>query len=137
VPCDITKKGNKTEIEFRAADKRLYPIGMRFMHRPGDQADRERLWKLSGRLYPNSPEERGIPTPVRVKIFLITNHQPELVSEEETDPMTFSLDDISISKKVAFPILEPGIYKVEVESLRDCPELVGQKIDLRVTRPKS
>jgi len=148
VPFDITMKGNKAEIEFRASDRRTYPIGMRFKHRPGDSKDRDRVWKLTGsserfKIGANGkavlapPEQPGISTPLRLKIFLIKNQKSELVHEEETEAVgAFSWDDISISKRVGMATLDPGYYKAEIELLRDCPELVGEDIELRVTSPK-
>jgi len=90
----------------------------------------------SGDFIPSDPDKPGIPTPVRLKIFLITDNKSELVYEKETNPPLTSPGGNTLTKNIGYPVLEPGIYKAEIESLRDCPELVGEKIEFEVINPK-
>ena len=157
VPFDITKKGNKAEIMFRLTDdRRSYPFGITFRYKEGDWKDVDRIFKLTGDIptcktdkdgkcernkYGEviyvKPKEPGIPTPVRLKIFLITDNKSELVYEKEIDPALYSGGGSGrIAKGVGNPILEPGIYKAEIESLRNCPELIGEQIEFEIINPK-
>ena len=157
VPFDITKKGNKAEMTFRLTyERRSYPFGISFKYKEGDQIDRARVYKLTGSMVasnkrnrngelerdkngefvPSDPEDSGIPTPVRLKIFLIADNKFELIYEKETNPPLTSPGGGTLTKNIGYPILEPGIYKAEIESLRDCPELIDEKIEFRVINPK-
>ena len=91
----------------------------------------------NGEYVPSDPEQPGIPTPVRLKIFLITDNKSELIYEKETNPPLTSPGGGTLTKNIGYPILKSGIYKAEIESLRDCPELIGEKIEFEVINPKS
>ncbi len=144
VPLDITKKGNKAVVDFRAVYQRGYWITMKFKCNMADRAEYYRVRKITGspdrnrfsadgKRIPAPPEIPGIPIVVRMKIFLIENQHSKLVYQKEVESMgCFSWCDDGISKLVCHPILDPGNYKVEVESLRNYPELVGQEIQLQV-----
>lgn len=157
VPFDITKKGNKAEMMIRLIDeRRSYPFGISFRYKEGDWADVDRVFKLTGdssgcrtdkdgkcernkygEVIYVKPKESGVPTPIRLKIFLITDDKSELIYDKEIDPVRSSgAGSGTITKGVGSPILEPGIYKAEIESLRDCPELIGEKIEFEVINPK-
>ena len=144
-------------MTFRiTGDRRSYPFGITFRYKKGDQIDRARVYKLTGSMVasnkrnkngelerdkrgefvPSDPEESGIPTPVRLKIFLITDNKSELIYEKETNPPLTSPGGDTLTKNIGYPILEPGIYQAEIESLRDSPELIGEKIEFRVINPK-
>jgi len=148
VPFDITKKGNKAEMMFRLTKRWKSLFGISFRYKEGDWEDVDRIFKLTGsqgrfrkdeqgNYIDIPPEKPGIPTPVRLKIFLITDDKSELIYEKEIDPVLSSgAGSGTITKGVGDPTLEPGTYKAEIESLRDCSELIGEKIEFEVINRK-
>jgi hypothetical protein len=73
--------------------------------------------------------DSGIPTPLRFKINVIDNEGEKLLLEQDIPIMGLTSWGSGILDKIfAQVILNPGHYRVSVESLKDAPELVGTKI---------
>lgn len=148
VPFDIAKKGNKAGMMIKIVKDTGCVFGITFKYKEGDQIDRARVWKITGsperfrndaqgNYIPVPPEKPGIPTPVRLKIFLIINDdKSELIYDQKLDPVLGSWGSDTLTKILVDILLKPGIYKAEVESLKDSSELAEEKIEFRVINPK-
>lgn len=147
VPFDITKKGNKAEMTFRLKKDTGCVFGISFKYKEGDRGDKDRVRNLTGtqgrgrhdahgNYFDVPPEKPGIPTPIRLKIFFIIDNQFELIFDQGFEPVLGSWGANTLTKIVKDILLKPGIYKAEIESLRDSPELIGEKIEFEVINPK-
>lgn len=70
----------------------------------------------------------GIPMPVKFKIFAKEKSGYKLIFEIERDTYPDNHD----TKIITGMMLNPGVYKVIVETIKDSPEFIGTDVDLEI-----
>lgn len=127
IPIVIAKAGSKIETDLNIVEHNIYTFSLRFFFRGNDKEDRGRVLKLTGGSELDAsgkPVEPGVPTPVYLKIYAVNpkSQQQQLIYAENLDPhMTKAADD-HFKKGLADIELQPGHYRVSVETLQDAPE---------------
>lgn len=136
LPFEVQMAGSKVETEMRIVERKQYSFALQFSYREGDQEDRTRVRKLVGSYEKDRNGnliDAGIPTPLRFKINIIdaAGERPMLEQEIQVLELT-SWGGDSFGKIFAFVTLDPGHYRVSVESLKDAPEIVGTTITFMI-----
>lgn len=126
---EVQKAGNRVETEMRIVERKQYSFRLKFLYKDNDEGDRVRVKKLVGEDGQFKSGDPGIPTPLRFKISAIdsTGEKP-MLEQEITEMRLTSWGSGSYDKIFAFVTLNPGHYRVSVESLKDAPELVGTTV---------
>lgn len=133
LPFEVQKAGSKVETELEVIEHREYIFSLRFGFKKNDEVDRARVKKLVGDDGQLKNGDPGIPTPLRFKINVIdaTGERP-MLEQEISELRLRSWGGDSFDKHIAYVILEPGHYRISIESLKDAPELVGTPIALGI-----
>lgn len=153
----IQKAGNTMEVKLHVGEENVYQFDLEFMFKESDPADRARVSKLVGDA-PGYIEKKigdtyvsehvfskganqGVPTPVRLKINAIGNNGEMTVFDKEIKDSVLTAEGsggYGFDRRLTWVRLKPGNYRVTIESLRDCPELIGTDMTLSMgIRPKS
>jgi hypothetical protein len=135
LPFEVQKAGNKVETPLKIVKQREYIFSLLFSYKKGDEIDRARVRKLTGGyevVKSGKVMEPGIPTPVKLRVIAIEATGEKLVYEKETDPILTSWGGDSFAKNIAYVVLQPGDYRIRVESLKDAPELAGTFIAIGI-----
>ncbi len=134
-PFEAQKAGAKIEVEFRAREHRGYYFILSFMHKKFDRTESDRIHKLLGREWKNKNGELtipGIPTLLRLRIYEVDAAEEPIFEEDiQTFGITSAGSD-SVDRDIAMVILQPGRYRISVESLKDVPELIGIPVIFRI-----
>ena len=93
--------------------------------------DRARVRELTGGTI--GEQKPGVSTPIDIKISRMVAEKETLVYQNRTDPVLSSWGGDSLDKVIGAVILEPGMYRLQVNSSKDSPELLGTPIFLMVT----
>lgn len=136
MPFSLEKKGNKIDQRIKIIEHRGYTFSLQFHYKENDETDRSRVEKLMGGYEVDRTGkiiEPGIPMPVLLKISTVNLGNEKTVFEKEVDPPLVSWGGDSFGKIIATVILEPGIYVMKVENLKDVPELLGTPTTLEVS----
>ncbi|WP_291987229.1 DUF5625 family protein [Candidatus Accumulibacter sp. ACC007] len=128
-PLDMQKSGDKIDAKFRVVDHREYSLGLEFGFMNDNQEDRERVRKLVGDDGQFINGDPGVPTPLRVKILEIRESGDKPFFEQELQISRLrSWTGNTFVKHIAYVRLNPGNYRVRVESLKDVAELAGMPL---------
>lgn len=131
-PFAVQQAGSRVETEMRIVERKQYSFRLQFSYKEGNQEDRERVRKLVGSYEKDRNGnliDPGIPTPLKFKIYIIDASGERLMLERDIPVLGLtSWGGDSFGKIFAFEILNPGHYRVIVESLKDAPELAGTAI---------
>jgi hypothetical protein len=128
---DLAHADGNIDMRMKIAEHRGYRFHLSFKYRADDQVDRARVRELTGGTV--GDQKPGVPTPVEIKISRIENEQETVVYQNITDPVLSSWGADSLDKVIAAVILEPGIYRLQVRSLKSELKLLGTPIFLMVT----
>lgn len=145
-PFEVQKAGNRIEVEYWAREHRGYHFQLLLGYKKRDAVDAERVGKLAGggaRDKNGKSINPGVPILLRFKIYVIDTAGERLMLEQEISELnTTGAGSGSYYSEIAMVILEPGRYRISVESLKDVPELVGTPVIFSIgidakTRPIS
>jgi len=126
LPFEVQKVGSKVETELRIVKRRQYVFSLQFRFNKNDAADRARVKKLVGEDGQFKNGDPGISTPLRFKISVIDAEGERPMLEQEISELRLrSWGSDCFDKHIDYVMLEPGYYRISVESLKAVPELDG------------
>ena len=129
---EVQKAGNKVETEFRVDKQQYYSFGIELNFKRGDAVDRERVKKLAGdhQIDKNGQlTDPGIKMPLKLIIRAVDNSEERIIFDKEIlEQKLWENRSSSFVKLIDSEILQPGRYRISVESLKDLPELIGTPI---------
>ena len=137
LPFAVEKAGNKVETEMRIVEHREYTFSLQFSYKEGDQADRARVKRLVGDDMQDKNGDPGIPTPLKLKVSVIEPAGGRVIVDKEIQKLRLrSWGGDSFDKHIDYIKLEPGHYRVSIESLQDAPDLTGIPVALVISANK-
>ena len=135
LPFDVQKAGRKVDAVMHVKNCHHYGFTLRFGFKENDQSDRARVKRLVGGYETDASGmaiEPGILTPVRLKVSEITATGERLVFEKEGAPILTSWGANNFGKRIGETLLQPGIYRISLETLLDTPEYAGIPVQLTI-----
>ncbi len=124
---------NQTQVDFTVDDKRLYAVALNFAFREGDQADRARVWKLTGGKEP-APTAAPLRVRLQVQKIALEPARPLLDTELKVEEIKVSsYGATQLTKELTALELEPGRYRLVLQTLQPAPEFAGTKTNLAIT----
>ena len=138
LPFDPGVAGTMVATEFRVTKPLLYSVQLQYDFREGDQADRARAWRLAGGRQTQGPgmsKEPGAQLALRVVVSSSTAGSNPLVNEIVRNPRLTSWGASALKAELIAFKLDPGMYKVSVESLQAAPEFHNEPVGVLVVRP--
>lgn len=137
LPFAVHKAGTMVETKVRITEHRPYIFSLCFNFKKDDQVDRARVKKLTGDPWPHKHRDTGIPTPLRLKISVIEPAGERLLVDKEISELKFNSFGASFFRKEIDQVeLEPGQYRISVESLSNVPELADVKVVFSIGHDK-
>lgn len=142
---NIEEAGNKIEKDFQIVEKRLYAFSLDFLFKEGNQADRDRVRKLSGgnfgidksgnQVIPKGDD--GVPLTLNLIITKIQENNKEVQifqKEIHTNKIGICCTGASnFSKELAALLLDIGQYRVSIKNTELAPELGETQINFSIT----
>ena len=123
--------------EFRITQSLAYAAELQYEYEEGDQTDRARAWLLAGGSVRDSPgkwSEAGAALELRVLVSKTDEgNVAPFVSKVVRKPRLTSWGDRSLHATLAEFKLDPGTYKISVESLEPAPAFRSEPVGLLVT----
>ena len=134
IPFEAQRAGARVTQQFRIVKKKSYLFYLRL--RVKDQTERRRLWALMGGQRHEKTGPAGevvLPIPLHFRVEAVSpNASAVLFDLDVSDLALLSWSSDSLSKLIAEIPLEPGNYRVVVESFADIPELTGTPISFEI-----
>lgn len=124
---EIEKFGGKAETVFQIKEKRTYVFNLRFLPNKKNAADRERLKSLIG---DNSGPNKGVPTPISMKIWKNGGNGETLIWDRNHDDLMLRSWGAGFDKNIADITLSSGKYRISIVSQKDNPVFVENKVQL-------
>ena len=132
LPLDVSRSGSEVMRQLFVTDGRIYVFKLRLKFKDGDKEDKQRLQQLlvrdSVKSARSSKDESslklGIAVPLRIRISVSEPGGERILVEKELNPQRLAgMQDDSAWFNIGSINLQPGFYRLRVESLRDVAEL--------------
>lgn len=129
LPFAVHKAGSKIETTFLIRENRTYLFALEYRYEPGNKEKNELIDKFAGR---KKRDANGnyvsmlVPIDLRLKLMRISleNGTEQVLHDKEFSehqPDSKSAD--SLIRGIAYIPLDIGYYRIDIENLRDAPEL--------------
>ena len=136
VPFAVQRQGSRFATELEVTEAKTYTLTLRLGFKENDPADRKRVRALAGgggRDKNGNLLEPGLEIPVRLTIVGIKPSAEKPLLEKtylvkEQQGFTAS----SFSQLIDQVHMQPGIYRMSVESVQDIPELEGVPVSFAI-----
>jgi hypothetical protein len=136
-PFAVEKAGSKIGTELQITEKRIYSFDLYFMYKEHDQIDQARVMKLTGSDITDKTGkliDPGIPIFLNLKIYRLDAQGDSLViAKESLEQQPGELGADHIAKIILEIPLDIGRYRINIENLKDVPELAETKIYFHIT----
>jgi hypothetical protein len=122
VPIHLEHKGIVAEFDFEIVEHKSYRFYLDFHYLEGDQEERSRVRKIiggDGVDKNGKPREPGIPTPIKLTIFMKTKESMIMEYQKEMTPLLTTWGGDSFSKNLGYCRLKPGLYHAVLESFSE------------------
>lgn len=127
LPFEVWKAGVKVGLAFRIEEPNTYRFKLQF--RFNDPAERERVARLVGH-----PDDRGILIPLRIRVDRISAEEEIILDKQVSQLALYGFTADRFDKKIVDTKMQPGYYRLNIESLQNNPALQGTQIDLAIVR---
>ncbi len=138
IPFSLDKGGEHLEFEMNIKEKQTYAFGLTFKVKKDEPGDMSRLMRLVGDQgqYPDGRYvDLGVPLKVKLQVSSDKkNINPFEFNKVETEIAVYSWGADNRNKKITNLLLEPGIYKVQVENMLAAPDFAGRSINFHIYR---
>lgn len=145
LPFAVHKAGATVSTELRIPKRGpfVYYFVLKFMHKKGDYADRERVRSILGSWSINKitgkPVNPGIQIPLKIALSVIDSSGEHIFMEKEVS--TEGIDAHGVNYFIRQIDLHevsgsPGLYRVSVRCLKDIPELKDVKVFFAIYYPR-
>ena len=144
-PFAIGKAGATASVKVRVTEKLGYVAQLRYVYSEHDPADRAKMWKLANSDHKQLPDGRWFgpgapPLLIKVAFRRVDGDSAGLILEKTIEnPQLNSWGATTLNAPLAGMLLEPGVYEISAESLRDAPSFEGARTILSLDfarRPK-
>ena len=138
-PFAVAKAGSKLAFDLLVAWEDSFQFYLRFSYPPEDAAERQRLRRLmgnSGRRADGTFVDTGVPVSLRLSVRRDPPAREAYPFDKVLVPELSGSGVDHFHKTAAYRRLVAGIYRVEVESLADAPELAAVPTVFSVGMPK-
>lgn len=125
VPAQLDRRGTVAEFDFEVKEHVVYTFDLRFHFPDGDQKERKRVREIIGGRGTDrrgNPTEPGVPTPIRLTVYVKNPGSGEQVYMWNSIPILTSWGGELFSKTIGYCDLKPGYYHVVLESLAEHSE---------------
>ena len=133
LPFEVQKAGSRVETDMRIVDAREYQFHLRYLYDKNNVLDAQRVSKLAGSSdlgIDGKPLKLGVPVVLKFYLRQIDTTGEKLILEQEiSDMQVVAYGSGYRLKKIISLKLSPGHYRVNVESLKDAPELIGTPVE--------
>jgi hypothetical protein len=139
VPFEAQKAGSVFTTELRVVEHRSYIFSLALGAKKGASMDDvERIRKLAGESGRDKSGKQpwggkllwpGIPIPVKLKVSVIESSGQRIIYDKEIHEM----EKIGVSSRGFIKLIDSielkhGLYRIDIQSLKDIPELDGSPI---------
>lgn len=130
LPFPLYKAGARIETDIRIVEDRSYRFVLMLMFKTSDE--RKRISELVGDSYTvtdirGRPVRPGVTAPIHLTVYTIQDGAPDKILRDERY-LTEGREGFSANSYYRFFAsigLEPGLYRVTVETLQDVSEFAG------------
>lgn len=139
VPFALGKAGTEASVKVRVTEKLGYVALLSYEYAEHDPVDRAKMWKLAHGDHQQLPDGRWFgpgPPPLLIKLTFrrLDGGGTEPILEKTIEnPQLQSWGATSLSAPLAGLVLEPGVYLVSAQSLRDAPSFEGARTNFSLT----
>lgn len=133
VPFEAQKAGSVFTTELLVAEHRSYIFSLELgVKKEGDMEDARRLGKLAGgdsRDKEGKPLDLGISIPLKLTISVIDTSGERIIYDKEIyEEEKIGASRRGFKKLIGSIELKPGRHRINIQSLKDIPELVENPI---------
>lgn len=134
-PFDASREGSVVDKSIRILDNRVYHFDLLFEF--GDQADKERVFKLvgDGSRYPDGRWGKpGVAIPIHLTISSIGGDAAGVTVVDKTfhTESKYATGAREFVRTVANLRLAPGLYRVQVRTTQETPDFKGTRTSFEV-----
>jgi Domain of unknown function (DUF5625) len=133
VSFEAQKAGSTFATELRVVEHRSYIFSLPLVAKKGETiAEARQINELAGsdaRYKDGTPVSYGIPIPLKLKVSVIESSGDRTIYDREIHEMKkIGAARFGFEKLIDYIELKPGLYRINIQSLKDIPELVESPI---------
>jgi hypothetical protein len=143
VPFEAQKAGNTFTTELRVVEHRNYIFSLALGTKEGgSMEDTIRIHKLAGEFGRDKNGKLvwpGISIPLKLKVSIVESSGERIIYDKEIhETEMIGTSERGFAKLIDYIELKPGLYRIDIQSLKDIPELTESPITFGIYgRPNS